>query len=95
MRQLRADLRLDRPLPEQLAAYAARAARGDLGVSFTQPGRRATSVIGEYLPNTLLLMGTAVVFSSALGVALAIRAARRPKGRLDWASGLIAPGSAS
>lgn len=83
VRQLRADLRLDRPLPEQLAAYGARAVRGDLGVSFSQPGRSVTNVIGEYLPNTLLLMGTAVVFSTALGIVLAVRAARRPRGVVD------------
>jgi len=86
-RQLRADLRLDRPLPEQLAAYGARAVRGDLGLSFSQPGRRVTSVIGDYLPNTLL-MGTAVVFSSALGVALAVRAAKRPRGPFDSVTSL-------
>ena len=88
--QLRADLRLDRPLPEQLAAYGARVIRGDLGVSFLQRGRPVTSVIGDYLPNTLLLMGTAVVFSSALGVALAVRAAKRPRGPLDSAVGVAA-----
>lgn len=88
--QLRADLRLDRPLPEQLAAYAAKAVQGDFGVSFTEPGRRVTSVIGDYLPNTLLLMGMAVVFSSALGVALAVRAAKRPRGRFDSVTSLAA-----
>jgi len=90
IRRLRADLRLDRPLPEQLAAYGAKAVRGDLGDSFSQPGRSVTSVIGEYLPNTLLLMGTAVVFSSALGIALAIRAARRPRGTFDSTTSLAA-----
>lgn len=86
--QLRTDLRLDRPLPEQLVAYGARAVRGDLGVSFSQRGRPVTSVIGDYLPNTLLLMGTVVVFSSALGVALAVRAAKRPRGAFDSTTSL-------
>lgn len=88
--QLRSDLRLDRPLPEQLAAYGAKAVRGDLGESFSQRGRSVTSVIGDYLPNTVLLMGTALVFSSALGVALAVRAARRPGGPFDAVTGLAA-----
>jgi len=88
--QLRADLRLDRPLPEQLAAYGTRVLRGDLGNSFSQPDRSVTGLIGEYLPNTLLLMSTAVVFSSALGVALAVRAAKRPGGALDSITGLAA-----
>lgn len=89
-RQLRADLRLDRPLVEQLAAYGARVLRGDLGTSFTQQGRSVTGLIGEYLPATLLLMGTAVALSSAAGVALAIRAAKRPHGPFDSATGLAA-----
>ena len=88
--QLRADLRLDRPLPEQLVAYGAKVLRGDLGESFTQPGRSVTGLIADYLPNTLLLMGTAVVLSSAAGVALAVRAAKRPGGPLDSATSLVA-----
>lgn len=83
LRQLRAELRLDRPLPEQLVAYGTRVLRGDLGVSFTQPGHSVTSLIRDYLPNTLLLMGMAVLFSSATGVVLAVRAAQRPRGPLD------------
>ena len=90
VRQLRAELRLDRPLPEQLAAYGARVVRGDLGVSFTQPGRTVTSLIGDYLPNTLLLMGTAVVFSTALGIVLAVRAANRPRGPFDSVTSVVA-----
>lgn len=82
-RQLRAQLRLDRPLIEQFGAYATRVLRGDLGVSSTQNGRSVSSLIGEYLPRTVLLMGTAVVLSSLVGIALAARAGRRPNGPLD------------
>jgi len=82
-RQLRAQLRLDRPLIEQFWAYATRVLRGDLGVSSTQNGRSVSSLIGEYLPRTVLLMGTAVVLSSLVGIALAARAGRRPDGPLD------------
>lgn len=89
-RQARSDLRLDRPLAEQLADYATSLARGDLGRSFIQRDRTVAGLIGEYLPATVLLMGTAVVFSSALGVALAVRAAKRPGGPLDTAAGLAA-----
>src|SRR5262245_43553845 len=46
---------LDRPLPEQLLAYAGRAVRGDLGTSYVH-GRPVVSVIAERLPATLLLM---------------------------------------
>lgn len=88
--QLRADLRLDRPLVEQLGAYAVRVLSGDLGTSFTQQGRTVTGLIGEYLPATLLLMGTAVALSSATGIALAIRAAKRPHGPFDSVVGMAA-----
>ncbi len=37
---LRSSLKLDRPVWEQFAAYAANLARGDLGVSFVQEARR-------------------------------------------------------
>lgn len=82
-RQLRAQMRLDRPLVEQFWEYATRVLRGDLGVSSTQNGRSVSSLIGEYLPRTVLLMGTAVVLSSLLGIALSARASRRPNGPLD------------
>ncbi len=82
-RQLRARMRLDRPLIEQFWAYAKRVLRGDLGVSSTQNGRSVKGLIGEYLPRTMLLMGTAVVLSTLVGIALAARAGRRPDGPLD------------
>ena len=82
-RQLRAQMRLDRPLVEQFWEYATRVLRGDLGVSSTQNGRSVSSLIAEYLPRTVLLMGTAVVLSSLLGIALSARASRRPNGPLD------------
>lgn len=89
VRQLRAGLRLDRPLGEQLGEYAARLARGDLGESSIQQGKSVAGLIREALPRTVLLLGTAVVLSSATGVALAVRAAKRPKGRFDSAVGLV------
>ncbi len=82
-RQLRAQLHLDRPLIEQFWTYARRVLRGDLGVSSTQNGRSVSGLIGEYLPRTVLLMGTAIVVSTLCGIALAARAGRRPHGPLD------------
>lgn len=81
--QLRAQMHLDRPLAEQFWTYAKRVLRGDLGVSSTQNGRSVSGLIGEYLPRTVLLMGTALVLSSLCGIALATRAGRRPHGLLD------------
>ena len=73
---------LDRPLPEQFAAYVGNVLQGDLGVSFNQ-GQRVSDLIRERIPPTLLLMGTALVVSSLGGILLGILAARRPFGVLD------------
>ena len=73
----RAAYGLDRPLPEQYVRFLAQAARGNLGPSISA-GRPAADVLGDALPYTLLLMGTALVLSFATGIALgAWQAARR------------------
>jgi len=72
---LRSRFGLDRPLPEQLLTYVSNVLRGDLGTSFVH-GRSVASVIVERVPATLLLVGTALVLSSAAGVGLGILAAR-------------------
>jgi peptide/nickel transport system permease protein len=79
---MRAKFGLDRPVPEQFVTYVGNVFQGDLGVSFAQ-GRSVTDLIAERLPSTLLLMGTALVVSTAGGVVLGAIAARRPFGPLD------------
>lgn len=86
---LRARYGLDRPLPTQFAVYARRLATGDLGSSFVQ-GRPVVDIIGERLGPTLLLMGTALVLSTAGGIALALLATRRPFGPVDFGVGTAA-----
>ena len=80
---LRSQLRLDRPLPEQFLAYSTKVLRGDLGRSFAQGGRPVAELIAERLPATLLLMGSALLLSSTVGILLGILAARRPFGGFD------------
>ncbi len=75
---------LDRPLPQQFLTYTGNVLSGDLGTSFAQ-GQRVTSLILERVPATLLLMGTAVAFSTFGGIALGALAARRPFGPFDLA----------
>jgi peptide/nickel transport system permease protein len=73
----RAHYGLDRPLPEQFAKYVSSIARGDLGWSFSHE-RTVREVLGTALPNTLLLMGVALVGSFTLGILIAlIQVARR------------------
>jgi len=74
---LRAQYGLDRPLPEQFVRYVGALSHGELGWSFSHD-RPVSEVLGQALPNTLLLMGVALVGSFALGILIAlIQVARR------------------
>ena len=67
---------LDESLPTQLATYAGNVLRGDLGTSYVL-GRPVADVIAERLPATLLLTGTALVFSTLVGIAIGVFSATR------------------
>ncbi len=84
---------LDQPLPRQLGAYLWNLARGDLGYSFYHKAPVAEVVLGS-LPWTLLLVGTAFLLASALGVVLGIESGWRRGKALDRCL-LIAQTSAS
>ena len=74
---LRAQYGFDRPLPEQFVRYVNSLAHGELGWSFSHE-RPVREVLGRALPNTLLLMGVALVGSFTLGILIAlIQVARR------------------
>jgi peptide/nickel transport system permease protein len=73
---LRAQYGFDRPLPEQFVRYIGRLAHGDLGWSFSND-RTVLEVLGTALPNTLLLMGLALVGSFALGIFVALVQVRK------------------
>lgn len=81
-RFMREKFGLDRPLATQFTTYAGNVLRADLGTSFVH-GQPVFSVIGERLPATLLLMVTALVLSSLLGIVLGALVARRPGGAFD------------
>ena len=85
---MRAALGLDRPLPEQLARFAGRLVRGDLGVSiaFRAP---VSTVIRERLPATVLLAVAALVLAVAWAVPLGAAAAHRPGSPLDRMARLV------
>lgn len=74
---------LDRPLPEQYAAWLyAVAVRGDWGLSFAQR-RPVTTLLREALPATALLGTTALVVDFGLGTLLGVAAARRRGSAFD------------
>ena len=76
---MRAQLGLDRPLPQQFGAYVARLASGDLGISY-RLGRPVAAVLRERLPATMELAGTAMVLALAAGIPAGIAAAVRRRG---------------
>ena len=86
--RLRAQYGLDRPIGEQYARYLVSFARGDLGWSPTlqEPVR---SALGRALPNTLLLMGVALVLAFAGGIAMGVAQARRAGSWVDRAAGTL------
>jgi peptide/nickel transport system permease protein len=67
---------LDRPLHEQLVSYFGNLARGNLGYSYHYH-RPVADVLGQHLPNTLLLVLTTAVLGIALGTVLGVFAASR------------------
>jgi peptide/nickel transport system permease protein len=79
------DVGLDRPLHEQYFGYLADIARGDLGYSY-QRQRPIAEVLAERVPWTLLLTGTALALSTALGVIFGAIAGWRRGRRTDLAS---------
>ncbi len=76
--EIRADYGLDRPFVVQLGDYLGDVVRGDLGFSyfFNEP---VTSLIGRRIGPTILLVGTALLFSVVLGVLAGVFTARRPE----------------
>jgi peptide/nickel transport system permease protein len=73
---------LDRPLGEQYVRYVASVARGDLGFSFSLQ-RPVTDALASALPNTLLLMGIALIAAFAIGIAVAVAQVRRRGKSMD------------
>lgn len=65
----RATFGYDRPLGEQYVRYLAALARGDLGYSHSR-ARPVRDVLSSLLPNTLLLMGTALLLGMLGGIAI-------------------------
>jgi ABC-type dipeptide/oligopeptide/nickel transport system permease component len=85
----RAQLGLDRPVPEQYLRFLVNLGRFDLGVSYAYPGRRVSRMVLEALPATLQLGVIAVAAALAIGLPLGILAAVRRQGPIDRVVRLI------
>ena len=87
--QLRTEFGLDRSLIEQLAIYFDRLFHLDLGYSFVHQAPVLDTILSR-LPATFLLMGTAFVLASLIGIGLGVLAARRAHSMTDQAIVLTA-----
>ncbi len=80
--RLRAELRLDDPLPVQFGHYVGNIARGNLGTSYIT-GRPIARDLAERFPKTLQLAGAAMLLATILGISIGVVAATRPGGWVD------------
>ncbi|MFH1679119.1 MAG: ABC transporter permease, partial [Candidatus Eisenbacteria bacterium] len=71
LRTMRKNLGLDDPLPVQYVRWLAQLVRGDFGYSFGHR-RPVIDVIGDALPNTLVLSLTSMAILFVLGVAVGV-----------------------
>ncbi|MQY72317.1 MAG: ABC transporter permease, partial [Dehalococcoidia bacterium] len=74
--RIRADMGLDKSLPEQYWIFVTDLAQGDLGESFVKQ-RPVTDMIFELLPNTLSLSLTSFFLSMILALFLGVLGATR------------------
>lgn len=73
---------LDRPLPVQYTEYVTGVVQGDLGWSISR-NQPVSTLIGQHLPWTLLLMGLALGLASAVSFVAGVAAAWRRGGLRD------------
>ena len=83
--RLRAELRLDDPLPVRFGHYAWGVVRGDLGTSFVT-GRPVAQDLLERFPKTAQLALAAMAIAVVCGIGLGLVAAVRPGGAADRAA---------
>ena len=87
--RLRAELRLDDPLPVQFGHYLWGVVRGDLGTSYITQ-RPILGDLAERFPKTLQLAAAAMLLAVLAGVSLGVVASWRPGGFVDRFSMLLA-----
>ncbi|HEX6400275.1 MAG TPA: ABC transporter permease, partial [Actinomycetota bacterium] len=82
---LREEFGIDDPLPLQFVNYLGDTFRGEFGYSFIS-GRPVSASIAEKVWPTILLVGTATVLSTALGILIGIKGAWRRGSVFDTGS---------
>jgi peptide/nickel transport system permease protein len=79
---------LDQPVPVRYLQWLGGALHGDLGVSLSS-NEPVAFRIGQRLPNTLLLAGTALIVSIVIGIPLGVVAALRRNSPPDFAVAMV------
>jgi peptide/nickel transport system permease protein len=92
--EVRRQLGLDRPLPEQFGRYVRDLSRGDLGQSLTT-GQPVLSDIAERLPASAELTLLGLVLSLAIAIPLGVVAAVRQGSVIDHACRVVATAGVS
>lgn len=92
--EVRRQLGLDRPLPEQFLRYVADLARGDLGTSLTT-GQPVAYEIATRLPASAELTLLGLVLAVSVAIPLGVLAATRPGSLVDHACRVIATAGVS
>ncbi len=80
--QIRRNLGLDRPLPEQFVTFVSRAVRGELGTSI-RTGAPVAEEIADRLPYTARLALWSVLLAAFIGVTAGLVSAVRHNGLVD------------
>lgn len=79
----RHELGLDRSIPVQFVDFLGDVVRLDLGDSTYVRGHSALSVVFDYLPRTLQLVGLGMLMAVVLSIPLGVIASRKPGGPID------------
>lgn len=79
----RAELGLDRPIPEQFTEFVGDLVRLDLGESTYVRGEPTLDVVFDYLPRTFQLVVFGMVLAVSFAIPLGVFAARRPGSVID------------
>jgi peptide/nickel transport system permease protein len=82
---LRVELGIGDPLPAQFVNYVGDTLRGELGLSFVS-GRPVSQEIAERVWPTVLLVGTATVLSTVIGILIGIKGGWRRGSAFDTGS---------
>jgi peptide/nickel transport system permease protein len=83
--EVRREMGLDRPIPQQFATFVAGVAQGDLGESY-RTTRPVTTEIIQRMPNTLKLAGAALAVTVVFGIGIGMVAAVKKGSWLDFGS---------